>query len=62
MKQINQTLSRRDAERRIPVLRKEIDTELATLHQALTGKDEKTIEQCKEKLETLRREMLLLEM
>ncbi|MFX3618350.1 MAG: hypothetical protein ACE3JK_12595 [Sporolactobacillus sp.] len=61
MKEINQTLSRKDAERRIPVLRKEIDTELVALHQALTSKNVKAIDQCKEKLETLRREMLLLE-
>ncbi|WP_100487566.1 hypothetical protein [Sporolactobacillus pectinivorans] len=61
MNQINQTLSRRDAEKRIPIVRKEIDTQLATLHDALLQKDMKTIELCKQKLEELRREMLLLE-
>lgn len=61
MKQLNQTLNRKDAEKRIPVLRLEIDSELATLHQALIEKDPEKINRCKKKLEELRREMLLLE-
>ncbi|TGB00173.1 hypothetical protein E4665_00400 [Sporolactobacillus shoreae] len=61
MNQINQTLSRRDAEKRIPVVRVEIDAQLASLHEALLKKDMKTIELCKERLEELRREMILLE-
>ncbi|RYL92841.1 hypothetical protein ABNN70_09445 [Sporolactobacillus sp. Y61] len=61
MKQLNQTLNRKDAEKRIPVLRAEIDSELGLLHQALLDKDVKKIEECKGKLEELRREMLLLE-
>jgi 16S rRNA U516 pseudouridylate synthase RsuA-like enzyme len=61
MKQLSQTLSRKDAEKRIPEVRVEIDTELAALHQALIKKDYKTIKLCKQKLEELRREMLLLE-
>ncbi|MET1248009.1 MULTISPECIES: hypothetical protein [Sporolactobacillus] len=61
MKQINQTLNRKDAEKRIPQVRVAIDTELTTLHQALIKKDYKTIDQCKKRLEALRREMLLLE-
>ncbi|MCO7126265.1 hypothetical protein NIE88_10810 [Sporolactobacillus shoreicorticis] len=61
MKQISQTLSRKDAERRIPQVRHAIDQELTLLHKALIKKDDKTIHQCKQKLEVLRREMLLLE-
>lgn len=61
MKQLNQTLNRKDAEKRIPIVRLEIDSELATLHQAILQKDAKTIKLCKQKLEELRREMILLE-
>ncbi|RYL95445.1 hypothetical protein EWI07_02795 [Sporolactobacillus sp. THM7-4] len=61
MKQVIQTLNRRDAEKRIPVVRMEIDSELMALHQALLRKDAKAIKKCKKKLEELRREMLLLE-
>ncbi|MCO7174584.1 hypothetical protein ACFP7A_03235 [Sporolactobacillus kofuensis] len=61
MKAFNQTLSRKDAEKRIPKVRVEIDTELMTLHHALMKKDYKTIKLCKQRLEKLRKEMLLLE-
>ncbi|GAY76420.1 hypothetical protein NBRC111894_1974 [Sporolactobacillus inulinus] len=61
MKQLNQTLSRKDAEKRIPQVRIAIDSELTVLHRALVNKDNKTIIRCKQKLERLRREMLLLE-
>ncbi|GGL45026.1 hypothetical protein [Sporolactobacillus putidus] len=61
MKQLNQTLNRKDAEKRIPIVRMEIDSELAILHQAILRKDAETIKRCKEKLEELRREMILLE-
>jgi hypothetical protein len=46
---------------RIPVLRLELDYELATLHDALQAGDEKTASASKEKLKELRREMLQLE-
>jgi hypothetical protein len=49
------------AEERIPVLRMEIDYELAFLSEALTIGDRPTADQCRAKLEVLRREMLLLE-
>ncbi len=61
MKQLNQTLNRKDAEKRIPIVRMEIDAELALLHRAMQQKEAETIKQCKEKLEELRREMILLE-
>ena len=62
MEQVIRALKRTDAERRIPVLRREIDDELAKLHDALMREDLETIEVCKERLEALRREMLLLEL
>lgn len=61
MNSINQTLSRKDAEKRIPLLKKEVDTQLGLLHQALQNKDTETVTNCKNQLEKLRREMLLLE-
>lgn len=50
------------AETRIPVLRLELDYELAALSDALASNDAKAIEAGKAKLEALRREMLTLEM
>ncbi|MFT8361775.1 MAG: hypothetical protein ABF586_13055 [Sporolactobacillus sp.] len=61
MEQINQTLGRKDAEIRIPTLRREIDAELAALHQAMIRQDAVAINLCKRHLEVLRREMILLE-
>jgi hypothetical protein len=46
---------------RIPVLRLELDYELATLYEALQNGDEETAERCKTKLRELRQEMLQLE-
>ncbi|HEY8343049.1 MAG TPA: hypothetical protein VIK75_08675 [Calditerricola sp.] len=62
MEQVIRALKRTDAEQRIPVLLREIDEELAKLHDALMREDLETIEVCKERLEALRREMLLLEL
>jgi hypothetical protein len=61
MKQVIQTLKKTEAERRIPVLRLEIDYELATLHDALVAKDAEQVKRSKKKLERLRQEMLQLE-
>ena len=61
MKQVIQTLKKTEAERRIPVLRLEVDYELATLHDALVAKDSEQIKRSKKKLERLRQEMLQLE-
>lgn len=61
MKQVIQTLKRTDAEKRIPVLRLEIDYELVTLHDAMVSKDAEEMKQCKERLEKLRQELLRLE-
>jgi hypothetical protein len=61
VKQVIQTLKRKDAEKRIPVLRLEIDYELVTLHDAMITDDLDQINRCKKKLEKLRQEMLQLE-
>lgn len=49
------------ADERIPVLRFELDYELAVLHEALQAGDRAAVEASKRKLAELRREMLLLE-
>jgi hypothetical protein len=61
MKQVVNTLKRTDAEKRIPVLRLEVDYELATLYEAMVEEDDDTINECKRKLERLRVEMIRLE-
>jgi hypothetical protein len=61
VKQVIQTLKRRDAEKRIPVLRLEIDYELATLFDAMQAEDIEQMNKSKRKLEKFRQEMLQLE-
>lgn len=61
MDQVIAALKRRDSEERIPVLRLELDYELATLYDALKTDDTGQVKQSKERLKQLRREMLLLE-
>lgn len=51
----------KDSEKRIPVLKMEIDYELAQLFEAIQEKNTHRIDQCKARLHELRREMLLLE-
>ncbi|WP_089967007.1 hypothetical protein [Lihuaxuella thermophila] len=51
----------RDPEERIPVLRLELDYELALLHEAMMENSTHKIDQCKARLEELRKEMLMLE-
>lgn len=62
MKQVLKVLSRKVAEERIPVLRLELDYELATLYEAMTEKNEEKMIKCKKKLEKLRQEMIELEL
>jgi len=57
-----QALRSKRTEERIPVLRLEIDYELATLFDALQAGDVRAIAASKKKLGDLRQEMLLLEM
>ncbi|USG67508.1 hypothetical protein NDK47_09640 [Brevibacillus ruminantium] len=61
MDQVIAALKRRDAEERIPVLRLELDYELATLYDALQAKDTVQVRRSTERLKQLRKEMLLLE-
>ncbi|MEH6890402.1 hypothetical protein V7024_11905 [Bacillus sp. JJ864] len=61
MRQVINALKRTDAEKRIPVLRLELDYELATLYDAMMEKDDMKKEECMKKLEVLRLEMIRLE-
>ncbi|WP_416826989.1 hypothetical protein [Ectobacillus polymachus] len=61
MRQVINALKRTDAEKRIPVLRLELDYELATLYDAIVENDENKKVECKQKLEMLRLEMMRLE-
>ncbi|MFC4076587.1 hypothetical protein ACFOUO_07150 [Salinithrix halophila] len=51
----------REPEKRIPVLRLELDYELALLHEAMIERNTHRIDQCKARLRELRQEMLMLE-
>lgn len=51
----------RDPEKRIPVIRLELDYELALLYEAMLENSTYKIDQCKERLKELRREMMMLE-
>ncbi|OJF17529.1 MAG: hypothetical protein A6D91_00470 [Bacillaceae bacterium G1] len=61
MKELVEALKHRDVEKRIPVLRMEMDYQLAVLYEALQEQDEETIRLCKENLTQLRKELLMLE-
>ncbi|HFK1450267.1 TPA: hypothetical protein ACGXMV_001508 [Bacillus pacificus] len=61
MRQVINALKRKDAEKRIPVLRLELDYELATLYDAMMENDKQKKEECVQKLEVLRLEMIRLE-
>ena len=60
MRQVINALKRTDAEKRIPVLRLELDYELATLYDAMMEND-KQKKKSVQKLEVLRLEMIRLE-
>ncbi|PTM59282.1 hypothetical protein [Desmospora activa] len=51
----------REPEKRIPVLRLELDYELALLYEALLENNTHRVDQCKARLQELRQEMLQLE-
>ncbi|OIJ13302.1 hypothetical protein BKP37_12445 [Anaerobacillus alkalilacustris] len=61
MEQVIQTFNRTDGEKRIAVLRLEIDYELATLHEAMVAKDINKMNNCKKNLEKFRQELVRLE-
>jgi hypothetical protein len=51
----------REPEERIPILRFELDYELALLYDAMKENNPEKIAKCKSRLERLRQEMLMLE-
>lgn len=59
--QIIQAFKSRRAEERAPVLRLELDYELANLHDALVSGNKDAAEASKKRLEELRRELIMLE-
>ncbi|QOY34321.1 hypothetical protein AWH56_016505 [Anaerobacillus isosaccharinicus] len=61
MEQVIQTFKKTDGEKRIAVLRMEIDYELATLHDAMVAEDFGKIAKCKRNLEKFRKELVRLE-
>ncbi|WP_017727144.1 hypothetical protein [Halalkalibacterium ligniniphilum] len=61
MEQVIQTFKRKDGEKRIPVLRLEIDYELMTLHDAMLAEDLETMNSSKRRLEKFRQELIRLE-
>jgi hypothetical protein len=61
MEQVLQALKRKDAEKRIPVLKLEIDYELTRLFVAIQNDNQIQTAQSKEVLERLRLEMIMLE-
>jgi hypothetical protein len=61
MRDVVKAFKCREPEKRIPVLRMELDYELALLYEAMLENSTHKINECKAKLEELRREMLMLE-
>jgi len=61
LKQVINDLKRKDGEKRLAVLRLEVDYELATLYDAMIEKDEVKKAECKKKLQKLSQEMIKIE-
>jgi hypothetical protein len=59
--EIMNAIKSKRVEERIPVLKLELDYELASLHEAIVKEDTAAIEDSKSKMEELRVEMLMLE-
>ncbi len=57
---MNTSLKKAGEKERTAVLRLEMDYELATLFEAIEEKNEKKMNQCKQKLEKIRQELLRL--
>lgn len=57
MEKVIHTIKRTDGEKRIKVLRLEIDYELATLHDAIVVGDFLKVNQCKKKLRKFSQEL-----
>ncbi len=54
MRQVINALKRTDAEKRIPVLRLELDYELATLYDAMMEDDKQKKEECVQKVRSVK--------
>ncbi|MBM7703371.1 hypothetical protein [Metabacillus iocasae] len=61
MKQVVNMYKKANGNKRLAVLRLEVDYELATLYDAMIEKNEEKKTVCKQKLETLRQEMVKLQ-
>ncbi|MFC3884259.1 hypothetical protein ACFOU2_12455 [Bacillus songklensis] len=61
MKQVVNMYKKMDGQKRLAVLRLELDYELATLYEAMVENDETKKTECKQKLEKLRQEMVRLQ-
>ncbi|WP_106497755.1 hypothetical protein [Lentibacillus sp. Marseille-P4043] len=61
MKYVLETIRRKEAQEKLPVIRMEIDYELVTLHDALEANDTVQIIKTKERLEQLRKQLLEIE-
>ncbi|UOQ93039.1 hypothetical protein MUO14_22005 [Halobacillus shinanisalinarum] len=57
MKHVMETLRKREAEERLPVIRLEIDYELVTLHDAILAQDKEQIKASKVRLTELRKQL-----
>jgi hypothetical protein len=60
MKKVVNVWKRADGERRIGALKLEVDYELATLYEAMLENDEEKKNECKQRLEKLRQELIRL--
>lgn len=61
MEKVIKTFKKTDGEKRIVVLRLEIDYELATLHEAIVAADFQKINKCKKNLRKFSQELKRLE-
>ncbi|HLR40662.1 MAG TPA: hypothetical protein VK091_03235 [Virgibacillus sp.] len=61
MKYVMETLRRKEAQEKLPVVKMEIDYELLTLHDALKADDKVLIIKTKERLQQLRLQLLQAE-
>jgi len=61
VKYVMETLRRKEAQEKLPVVKLEIDYELVTLHDALQADDKVLIIKTKERLEQLRLQLLQAE-
>lgn len=61
LRYVMETLRRKEAKEKVPVIKMEIDYQLVTLHDAIKANDKVEMIKAKEKLEQLRAELLKIE-